>query len=224
MEENNNITFSILNKCVSLCSMRGSGKSEMLRYLVMAEQHKFFKIFVISPTNVTNGFYNSFIPNENIFSEWSDEWVEHLIEILKNINKNKKSQKDKPHNILLILDDCCSNTRFHNSKIFESIFTTSRHFFLSCIITSQYITHIPPSARVNCEFVLVSQLNDNNIQILADEYTLGNCTRKDFINIYKHSIPNHGFLLINNSSTKNNDINEIYGVMRVPISCIKILD
>ena len=114
MEENNNIKFSILNKCVSLCAMRGSGKSEMMRYLVMAEQHKFFKIFVISPTNISNGFYNNFIQKENIISEWTDEWVHQLLEILKNINKNKQSQKDKPHNILLILDDCCSNTRFFN--------------------------------------------------------------------------------------------------------------
>ena len=223
MEENDNIKFTILNKCISLCAMRGSGKSELLRFLVMAEQHKFYKLFVISPTNITNGFY-SFVPKENIFNEWSDEWVESLLLTLSNINKNKKSQKDKPHNVLLILDDCCSNTKFHNSKTFEKIFTTGRHFFLSCIITSQFITHIPPSARVNCEFVLVSQLNNNNVQILADEYTLGNCTRKDFINIYKQSIPNHGFLLINNSSTKNNDINEIYGIMRVPISCIKVLN
>ena len=176
MEENDNIKFSILCKCVSLCAMRGSGKSEMLRFLVMAEQHKFFKIFVISPTNITNGFYNDFIPKENIFSQWSDEWIESLLLAFKNNNKNKQSQKDNVKNVLLILDDCCSNTRFHNSKIFESIFTTSRHYFLSCIITSQYITHIPPSSRVNCEFILISQLNNNNIQILADEYTLGNCT------------------------------------------------
>ena len=73
MEENNKINFTILNKCISLCSMRGSGKSEMLRYLVMAEQHKFHKIFCISPTNITNSFYNDFIPKENIFGEWTDE-------------------------------------------------------------------------------------------------------------------------------------------------------
>ena len=52
MEENNNIKFSILNKCVSLCAMRGSGKSELLRYIVMAEQHKFFKIFVNKLTGI----------------------------------------------------------------------------------------------------------------------------------------------------------------------------
>ena len=223
MEENDNIKFSIVNKCISLCAMRGSGKSEMLRYIVMAEQDKFYKIFVISPTHATNNFYN-FIPKENIFSEWSDEWIESLLLALKNINKNKQSQKDNPKNVLLILDDCCSNTKFHNSKTFEKIFTIGRHFFLSCIITSQFIHHIPPSSRVNCEFILVSNLNNNNIQILADEYVLGNCSKKQFIAIYKETIKDHGFLLINNSSTKNNNIDEIYGQLRVPKECIKVLN
>ena len=220
--EKSEINFTCLNKCISLCAMRASGKSEMLRYLVMAEHHKFQKIFVISPTNITNGFYNDFIPKENIFSEWNNEWIEKLLEILKNLNKNKKSQTDSPKNVLLILDDCCSNTKFHNNKIFERIFTTGRHYFLSCIITSQFITHIPPSARTNCDFILVSNLNNNNVQILANEYTLGNCTRKQFIEIYKKAIPDHGFLLINNSSTQNNNIDEIYGQMKVPIECLKV--
>ena len=224
MEENKKINFSILNRCVSLCGMRGCGKSEMLRYLVMAEQHKFYKIFVISPTNVTNGFYNDFIEKQNIIQNWSDEWVNKLLEILQNLNKNKKCQNDNPKNVLLILDDCCSNTRFHNSKIFEQIFTISRHFFLSCIITTQFVYHIPPSARTNSNFILASSLNNNNIQILADEYTLGNCSRKEFIEIYKKATPSHGFLLINNNSTKNNNIDEIYGVMRVPKECLKVLN
>ena len=59
--------------------MHGSGKSEMLRNSVMAEQNRFFKIFVKSPTNITNCFYNDFIPKDNICSEWSDEWVEVLL-------------------------------------------------------------------------------------------------------------------------------------------------
>ena len=42
----------------------------------MAEKHKFYKVFCISPTNVTNGFYDDFIKKENIFSKWSDEWVQ----------------------------------------------------------------------------------------------------------------------------------------------------
>ena len=59
---------------------------------------------------------------------------------------------------------------------------------------------------------------------IADEYTLGNCARKEFIQIYKKAIPAHGFLLINNSSTKNNNIDEIYGVLRVPKNCLKVIN
>ena len=76
MEENEKINFTILSKWISLCAMRGSGKSGMQWYLVMAEKHKFYKVFCISPTNVTNGFYDDFIKKENIFSKWSDEWVQ----------------------------------------------------------------------------------------------------------------------------------------------------
>ena len=103
-------------------------------------------------------------------------------------------------------------------NIWKNIYNRSPLFFK----LYYHIKHIPPSARENCGFILVSNLNNNNIQILADEYTLGNCNRKNFINIYQQSIVNYRFLLINNSSTKNNDINEIYGIMRVPKSCLKI--
>ena len=48
MEENQQIKFTLVNKCISLCGMRESGKSEMLHYIVMAEQNKFHKIFCIS--------------------------------------------------------------------------------------------------------------------------------------------------------------------------------
>lgn len=219
---NNDINFTLLNKCVSLCAMRGSGKSEMLRYLVLAEKEKFSKIFVISPTNKINNFFSDFVDEKCIFSEWSDEWVEKLLVELSKINNGKTTQKDKPKNVLLILDDCCSNTRFHISKTFEKIFTTGRHFFLSLIITSQFLHHIPPSARSNCDFVLVSTLNNNNVQILCDEYTLGSINKKDFIDMYKRAICDYGFLLINNSSVSDNsNLDLIYGCLQVPKYFIK---
>ena len=220
--DDNKINFTILNKCVSLCAMRGSGKSEMLRYLVMAEQEKFNKIFVISPTNKINNFYDDFVKPENIFDEYNDEWIDKLMIEMAKVNKGKTTQKDKPKNILLILDDCCSNTRFHSSKSFEKIFTTGRHYFISLIITTQFLHHIPPSARSNSDFILVSTLNNNNVQILCDEYTLGSIDKKEFIEMYRRLSKDYGFLLINNSSVKdNNDYNSIYGSIRVPNNFIK---
>ena len=76
-------------------------------------------MFCISPTNVANDFYNDFIKKENIFSEWSDEWVQELFKILARLDQNRHCQKDKPKHVLLILDYCC-NTKFHISKISRS--------------------------------------------------------------------------------------------------------
>ena len=73
MEENKQIKFTLVNKCISLC-----GNSEMLHYIVTAEQNKFHKIFCISPRNVTNDFYNNFIPKESIFNEMMNEIVVNL--------------------------------------------------------------------------------------------------------------------------------------------------
>ena len=42
--------FTILNKTVLLCAKRNSGKSRLLRYLVLCEKNKFDKLFVICPT------------------------------------------------------------------------------------------------------------------------------------------------------------------------------
>ena len=33
-----------------------------------------------------------------------------------------------------------------------------------------------PSVRTNCQFILISNLNDNNVQIIADKYVLDNKT------------------------------------------------
>ena len=221
--ENKNIEFTIVNKCISICAMRGSGKSELLRYLVLNEKDKFKQIVCISPTNEMNNFYSDFIDNRYIFEEYNNEYIDLLLKKLSEINKGKNCQSDKPCNLLLILDDCCSSTKFHNNKTFEKLFTIGRHFFLSTIIISQYLKHIPPCARSNSEYLLVSTLNNSNINILCDEYIMGNISKKEFITIYRHNIQDNGFLLINCSAVKiNNNLDYIYGNIRVPINFFKV--
>ena len=219
--ENKNINFTILNHCISICGMRGSGKSELLRYLVLSEQEKFNKIICISPTNKMNNFYD-FIDNKYIFDDFNNEYIELLLKKLGKINEGKNSQNDKPYNVLLILDDCCSSSKFHTNKTFEKLFTIGRHYFITTIIVSQYLKHIPPCARSNCEFLLVSTLNNSNVQILCNEYIMGNINKNQFIEIYRYNIQNNGFLLINCNATKNTDLNYIYGNIRLPFNFLKV--
>ena len=206
--------FSILNKTISLVAKRNSGKSVLLKYLVEQEIENFKKIFVICPTKF-NGFYDDWIESNCIFENYDEEWVEKLIYKMSNLNKNKNN--DTADHILLILDDCCSDTKFHASKSIKKLFSRGRHSFISIIITCQMLHHIPPLCRNNSDFLLVGQLNNQNIDLLCDEFRTG-LEKKDFKKMYKRLTTNYSFLIINNNSVEDcNNLNLIYGAIKAKI-------
>jgi hypothetical protein len=160
------------------------------------------------------------VPDENIFDNYSDKWMESLFKRATEENSNKED-KDKKK-ILLILDDICSDVSMHTCKPIKKIFTRGRHLQISIIITAQYLYHISPIQRNNCDFLLVGQLNKQGLDILASEFLLGNISKQDFIKLYYNSTNDYKFLLINNNSTKSNDdLNEIYGKLKTPEKYIK---
>ena len=116
--------ITLKNKIIAFCAKRNSGKSQLLRYLLLKSKHLFKKIFVVCPTESVNKFYSDLIPKENIFDQYSEEWVESLIKKMTQINAGK-SDKESSH-ILIILDDCCSDTNFHQSKSLKKLATRAR--------------------------------------------------------------------------------------------------
>ena len=80
---------------------------------------------------------------------------------LIQINVAKKDE-DSAH-ILIILDDCVSYVNFYSSNAFKKLFTRGRHLKIYLMITTQYPYLIPPVARINCDFILVVQLNKQGL-------------------------------------------------------------
>ena len=209
------MNFDLINKTVCLCGKRHSGKSELIKYIVSLYGHQFNKIFVICPSEAVNKFYSQFLPSENIFNDYSDEWINKLMARLIKINVGKKD--NEAAHILLILDDCVSDVNFHTAKAFEKLFTRGRHLKISLMITTQYPYLIPPVARINCDYILVGQLNKQGLKVMSDEFLMGDISPKEFLKIYYDSTNDYGFLIINNNSTSNNNnINSLYGSVRVP--------
>ena len=66
--------LEILNRCLFLCAKRNSGKSVLLKYIVLAYKHLFDSIFVICPSESINKFYSDIVPKTHIFEEYSSEW------------------------------------------------------------------------------------------------------------------------------------------------------
>ena len=214
------IDFNMLNKTICLTAKRNSGKSQLLRYIVLKNKHLFNKIFCICPTEHINKFYEGLIPKENLFDEYKEDWINKLIKKLGDINEGK-ADKDSYH-VLLILDDCCSDNNFHQSKSLKQIFTKGRHYKITIIITTQYVFHIPPIARCNCDYICVGQLNTQGLEILTTEFLSGSLTKQEFMKMDYRCTNDYKFLLINNNSTKSNDdLNSFYGVLKVPPEFVK---
>ena len=67
--------FTLLNGTIILCAKRRSGKSTLLKHLVVCEQDEFDKIFVICPTEQVNKFYSSIVPENCIQDTYDEQWI-----------------------------------------------------------------------------------------------------------------------------------------------------
>jgi hypothetical protein len=88
-----NINFEIRNKTLCLCARRNSGKSQLLRYIIMQNRHLFKAKFLICPTEKINKFYEGIFKPENVYETYSDNWVTKLMDKLSKENEGKKDKE-----------------------------------------------------------------------------------------------------------------------------------
>lgn len=208
------MNLNLKNKTVLFLAKRNSGKSVMMKYLLGQYKHVYDKIFVVCPSEKINKFYADIVPDNCIMESWSETWVSTLIKTLTDYKENNK----KEMNVLLLLDDCVTDVRFHESKSFKQLFSRGRHFFCSIWISSQNLTSIPPLARGNSDYIITGQLSNKSVHLLCDEYIAGNIDKKSFLDLYHRATQDYSFLIINNNSVENaEDLNQIYAIFKTPM-------
>jgi hypothetical protein len=201
---------------------RGSGKSNIIKHLIDAESDNFSKTFLISPTESINRFFaeDCTIDPDCIFDSYSEKWVDALINKMTRINTGKHG--NQLTNVLLVLDDCIADVNLHQSPAMKKLFSRGRHIGIGVIVTTQYLFSVPPIIRNNSDFILVGQMNRQSVSLLCDEYQSGDIDRAAFIRLYNQSTKNYGFFLINNNCVKDNDdLNQLYGVVRCPTHLVR---
>jgi hypothetical protein len=206
-----------VNKTISIIAKRGSGKSVLCKHIVESNRHKFHKIFVVCPTENINHHYqkDGLIPKNCIFDEWNEQWALDLTKSLEKLNANKSKKEMKM--VLIILDDIYGDIDAHHSKILKSIFMRSRHYGLAVISLTQTLYSLPPFARINSDYIILGQVNRASVVLASDEFLSGSLDKKEFVSLFNKSTTDHQFLIINNNSiSKSDDLNLIYGIVKVP--------
>lgn len=164
------IGLDLKDKTILLVARRGSGKSELIKYLIQEYENLFETTIVISTTDFS-GFYKSVVAEKNISLEYKDEIIEKLLNKLERVNKNKNQKSHDFKRVLLILDDVISDTRLAHSKSLEKVYTKGRHYGITLILASQYIKKISPAMRENTDYIFVGKITEGSRDIICTEFS-----------------------------------------------------
>ena len=198
------------------CGKRNSGKSILMKYMIEQSMEKYKKVYLISPSEKINKFYSDIIKNEQIYDEYNEGWVNSLIEKMTKVNEGKTSKNSDFINVLLILDDCGSDTNFHSSRSLNILVSRGRHLGITLYIAIQHLNCCAPICRENSDYIFVGKLSRNSLELLLDNYQTGEIDKKDFIKMYNKATLNYSFLVIFNNATVDNCLNNIYSSIKVP--------
>ena len=59
-------------------------------------------------------------------------------------------------------------------------------------------------------------MNKQSIDLLTNEFLSGDIDKNDFIKMYNRCTKDFNFLVINNNSVKDDDLNSVYGCIKAP--------
>ena len=70
--------------------------------------------------------------------------------------------------------------------------------------------------RTNLDYLFCGQMNKQSIDLLTTEFLSGDISKDEFIQMFNRCTRDFQFLVINNNSVKDDDLNLIYGVIKTP--------
>jgi len=183
----------------------GSGKTNLLINLLTRKEflkHFFHYIVVYSPTagEYDDSYKSLDLPPENFKNNFSEKDLEELIESRKELIKKKGIEwVAKNCRVLIILDDVIANRDFLNSPQALKMFALLRHYLVSVIVLMQTYNKLPKSLRNNANAIMIFPSNRSEVEVLLDELTPPNLSKKQFQKVIEDSTSGrYDFLYINN--------------------------
>lgn len=167
-EDNFNTTIG--GSKIVVIGKAGTGKSTLIKYLILTKRNLIPVGMVISGTEDSNSFYSSIFPKQFIHTEYSEDIIQRFIKRQKLAISYLSNPPNNPW-ALLLLDDCTDDRRIFNSKLQQSLFKNGRHWKMLYILSLQYSMDIPPPIRSNIDGVFIfKETNENNLNNIYKNY------------------------------------------------------
>jgi hypothetical protein len=202
--------------CVAVfIGKRRSGKSFCLKDIL--SYHTSFPCgVIISPTEVSNQFFQKFVPNILIYEEYKPEIIQRFldrqIKVTKQRNEEikKYGKSDIDPRAFIILDDCLYDKSWQTDKNIRSIMMNGRHYSILTIITSQAPLGINPALRSQIDYVFIFKNNIIKEREKIYNHYAGICNSFEVFNkIMDNTTANFEVMVIDNTTQENSITEQI---------------
>lgn len=199
------------DKVVVMIGARGTGKSFLMRDLLY--HHQDIPIgCVISPTEIANHWFSSFVPPSFVYEEYTPEILARFVQRQKmataqcateaRASKNGTSSLDP--RAFLVLDDCLYNKNWVKDKNVRFIFQNGRHVKCLFLFSMQFPLGVTPELRTNIDYVFVLRDNiQSNRKRIYESYAGIFPTFDVFCQVLTQTTNNYECLVIDNTSKSN---------------------
>ena len=165
----------------------GSGKSNVVLHMLNSKSllGNVFDIILYLCDSPDDLFKENLkIPKENFIKDFTEEWLEKLID--KQRMAVEKKGVDKADNIMLIFDDILSKQKFLNSKVLIKLVTECRHYNISCIFNTQSYKKINRTVRLNCRGIILFPSSLGELIKFSEENALPNISNQRFLKLVQY--------------------------------------
>ncbi len=202
----------------------GLGKSSLLGWLMCNEGEKGWKDH-FKPENIYifSGSYKNGkgdeklnkiieyleIPEENIFSEFNNELLNELYDVIVDNYNDAIQEKEKPEHSLIIMDDLGFTNKLKKNiddSALDKIWCNGRKFLVSTIVLNQRIIQCSPTVITQANNVILFKPNNRDLEIYESSFNYLE-SKKLFNKMVRQQTDNkHDYMVIDLSKNKK----EIY--------------
>ena len=205
------LLFNLPMKLAVVGRSQLSGKTNMvsnflLRNILYKDDYAPENIFIISPSLATDRKLKTLIeerdiPEENLFTEYNEEVLEAMYEMLKDEYNEKISEGEKPEHKLFLFDDMSASGKLKDKMngIMSKIFCNGRHILLSVIVTAQKYTDILTSCRENLTGGIFFSGTNKQLEAIYEDHS--HLDKKTFLKLFRMTTKEpHSFFVVNYSN------------------------
>ena len=183
---------------ILLTSKRASGKTVLLLDLIKNLCDKYEYDFIVMFSESAK-FLKEYDFLDKSFIYRTEEMEDKLKKILQIQERNR--MRKKQINGLIILDDVKIH---HKSKELINLASMGRHFYLTCLLSTQYPKQLTSSSvRNNLDYIFFSDLSEIGLKAIYESIHV-KYSFKEFNNFVNENNHSYQFIL-NDSRTQNKD-------------------